>query len=188
MLKICFGLCTQVSGRIFSLIKDEQFSLWFYCLLPSDRFSIWCIQGSTSGSVCLSLCKYIYIYTYMSYAFHPSVTQKLPGGLCVQQFCRRSRESNPQSFLHIRSFTASSQALGKKRKKRKYRCFFLLLLLNVVRVVDLKHVTHKCVVSLIPGDFFFPLLLLSAVHLFTPSAAGECSISNGWKYPLKVAR
>lgn len=123
----------------------------------------------------------------MSYAFHPSVTQKLPGGLCVQQFCRRSRESNPQSFLHIRSFTASSQALGEKKKEKKVQMFFFCLLLNVVRVVDLKHVTHKCVVSLIPGDFFF-LLLLSAVHLFTPSAAGECSISNGWKYPLKVAR
>lgn len=93
---------------------------------------------------------------------------------------------------HSPSFTSDPSRLvhrlwGKKKKEKKVQMFFLLLLLDVVRVVDLKHVTHKCVVSLIPGDFFF-LLLLSAVHLFTPSAAGECSISNGWKYPLKVAR
>lgn len=186
MLKICFGLCTQVSGRIFSLIKDEQFSLWFYCLLPSDRFSIWCIQGSTSGSVCLSLCKYIYTHICHMHFIH------LWHRSCREVYVFNSSAGGAGNRTHSPSFTSDPSRLvhrlwEKKGRKEITDVFFFCLLLNVVRVVDLKHVTHKCVVSLIPGDFFF-LLLLSAVHLFTPSAAGECSISNGWKYPLKVAR
>lgn len=175
MLKICFGLCTQVSGRIFSLIKDEQFSLWFYCLLPSDRFSIWCIQGSTSGSVCLSLCKYI--YTHICHAFLPSVTQKLPGGLCVQQFCRRSRESNPQSFLHIRSFTASSQALGEKKKEKKVQMFFFLFVVECCAGCWSQTCDTQVCCKFDPWRFFFSSSSFRCSFVY--------SLSSGWVFDFQ---
>lgn len=177
MLKICFGLCTQVSGRIFSLIKDEQFSLWFYCLLPSDRFSIWCIQGSTSGSVCLSLCKYIYTHICHMHFFH------LWHRSCREVYVFNSSAGGAGNRTHSPSFTSDPSRLvhrlwGKKRKKRKYRCFFFLFVVECCAGCWSQTCDTQVCCKFDPWRFFF-----------SPSSSFRCSfvysLSSGWVFDFQ---